>query len=57
MSMEYGSASRFITVVDEIAHLSITLNGAAAVDHDAYTTYTDLGQAADSCSATVKQEQ
>jgi len=48
------STSTFdVTVIDNIAP-SITLNGAASVDHDAFTAYTDLGATtADNCSATL----
>jgi hypothetical protein len=48
-----SSATAIVTVVDNISP-SITLNGAAAVTHDAYTDYIDSGATtADNCSATL----
>jgi len=42
-----------VTIEDNIAP-SITINGAASIDHDAFTDYTDLGATtADNCSATL----
>ncbi|KYG74409.1 hypothetical protein MB14_04140 [Roseivirga ehrenbergii] len=42
-----------VTVIDEILP-TITINGSATVEHDAFTTYTDAGASVvDNCSATL----